>query len=256
LTGHNVRKQFGQNAERYAVSEVHAQGADLEVVVRFARPEPWQVVLDVSTGPGYTAMALAPHVAKVIATDITPEMLRVAQRLADQRGLDNLEFREADVYSLPFSDSSFDLITCRTAAHHYPDLVSAVREMARLLKPKGRLVVSDTVSPPDEVAARFIHAVEVLRDATHVRNWSLAEWQAAFSAAGLVLEAHREMRVELEFEAWVERAATPPELRQVLLSMLTQAPTRLKEIFEVGSDPLRFCLHKAVFLAVRRHGIR
>ncbi len=189
--------------------------------------------------------------AHVVATDLTPEMLAVARRLAGERALTNVAFQEADVRALPFPDASFDIVTCRTAAHHYPELGAPVREMARVLRPGGRLVVSDTVSPADEVADRFLNAVEVLRDPTHVRDWSVAEWQAAFAEAGLVLEACQQMPLELDFESWVERAATPPELRTLLATVLTQAPARLRELFGVRTDPLRFCLHKAVFLAVR-----
>jgi ubiquinone/menaquinone biosynthesis C-methylase UbiE len=159
-----VREQFGRSAELYATSAVHAQGADLDLVVRFARPSSADLALDVSTGAGHTALALAPRVARVVATDLTREMLAVARRLAAQRGARNVEFREADVRALPFPDRSFDLVTCRTAAHHYPELGAAVREMARVLRPGGRLVVSDTVSPPDEVADPR------LRDAFAVRT--------------------------------------------------------------------------------------
>ncbi len=168
----DVREQFGRHAELYATSAVHARGEDLQVVVRFAEPGKGDVALDVSTGAGHTAMALAPYVARVVATDLTAQMLVVAGRLARERGFRNVVFQEADVRALPFPDGTFHIVTCRTAAHHYPDLLGPVREMARVLRPGGRLVVSDTVSPPDEVADRFLNAVEVLRDPTHVRDWT------------------------------------------------------------------------------------
>jgi len=254
LSGRDVREQFGRHAELYATSAVHARGADLEVVVRFAEPETGDVALDVSTGAGHTAMALAPYVARVVATDVTPEMLAVAGRLARERGFQNVDFQEADVRALPFPDGTFHIVTCRTAAHHYPDLLGPVREMARVLRPGGRLVVSDTVSPADEVGDRFINAVEVLRDPTHVRDWTVAEWCQALRAAGLVVEAVHEMRLELDFPSWVERTGTPEELRSVLVAMLTRAPKRLRELFEIRTEPLRFALHKAVFRAVRPEG--
>lgn len=250
----DVRAQFARSAELYGTSAVHAKGADLELVVRLARPAPEDVALDVSTGAGHTAMALAPHVARVVATDLTPEMLAVARRLAGERGLSNVTFQEADVRSLPFADASFDIVTCRTAAHHYPDLRAPVREMARVLRPGGRLVVSDTVSPADEVVDRFLNAVEVLRDPTHVRDWSVKEWKEAFAAAGLAVAAVEEVTLEIEFDSWVERSATPAELRSVLVAMLTQAPDRLRQLMSVRTEPLSFSLPKAVFVAVRTSG--
>jgi len=252
LSHWDVRKQFARSAELYAASPVHARGADLEVVVRFARPELTDVALDVSTGAGHTALALAPHVARVVATDLTPEMLEVARRLAAERGVENVEFQEADVRALPFPDACFDVVTCRTAAHHYPELAGPLREMARVLGPGGRLVVSDTVSPADEVADRFVNALETLRDSTHVRDWTVAEWQEAFAASGLTLENYEEMPLEIEFDSWVERSGTPPELQAVLVTMLTEAPRRLQQLFRVQQAPLRLSLHKAVFLAVKQ----
>lgn len=234
------------------MSTVHARGRDLEAVVRLACPKPTDVVLDVSTGAGHTALALAPHVARVVATDLTPEMLAVARRLAMERGARNVEFQEADVRKLPFADASFDVVTCRSAAHHYSELLTPVREMSRVLRPGGRLVISDTVSPADEAVDRFIHAVETVRDRTHVRDWSVAEWREAFEAAGLCLEGYEEIPVEIEFASWVERSATPPELQAVLVTMLTQAPQRLREALSIRTQPLRFSLPKVVFLATRR----
>ncbi len=247
----DVREQFGRVAELYATSQVHAHGRDLDIIVRLAGPQSGDLVLDVSTGAGHTALALAAHVRRVVAADITPEMLAVARRLAAVRSSTNVELCQADVRALPFMAGSFDLVTCRTAAHHYPRLDEALREFARVLRPGGRLVVSDTVAPDDEVADRFINAVEALRDPTHVRDWSLAEWRAAFAGAGLRLETTEQLDLELDFESWVERSATPPELREVLALMLTRGPARFRTLFKVRVNPLRFCLPKAVFLAVR-----
>lgn len=248
----NVQAQFGQAADLYATSTVHARGADLGLAVQFARPQPEDVALDVSTGAGHMAMALAPHVARVMATDLTPQMLAAARCLATERELHNVEFQVADVRALPFRDGSFDIVTCRMAAHHYPRLEDAVREMARVLRPGGRLVVSDTMAPADEVADRFMNALETLRDPTHVRDWSVAEWRAAFSGVGLAVKTYEEIELELEFEPWVERSGTPAELRQVLTVMLTQAPPRLRELFAVKTHPLRFAFRLAVFLVINR----
>ncbi len=137
MSARDVRQQFARSAALYATSAVHARGKDLEVVVRLACPSPTDVVLDVSTGAEHTALALSPHVARVVATDLIPEMLEVARGLAHERKAANVEFQEADVLALPVADASFDLVTCRAAAHHYPELLRPVREMARVLRPGG-----------------------------------------------------------------------------------------------------------------------
>lgn len=247
----DVRQQFAQTAEAYATSDVHARGPDLPLVLEFLRPAPTDLVLDVSTGTGHTALAVAPHVKQVVGVDLTPEMLAVARRMASERGLANIDFQEANVERLPFPDASFDKITCRTAAHHYPDLPRAVGEMARVLRPGGRLVVSDTISPPDSTGDRFINALETLRDPSHVRDWSLDEWRSALDESGLKLEAAEELRLELDFASWVRRSNTPEELQQVLMAMLLHAPQRLQDMFCVRPEPLRLCLHKVVLTATR-----
>src|SRR5690242_18432848 len=114
-----VQKQFGAHAAAYATSRPHAQGASLKRLVELTQPQPnWQV-LDVATAAGHTAYAFAPHVAHVTATDITPEMLPVAAKLAAERGITNVTLEIADAEALPYADSSFDLVTCRIAPHHF-----------------------------------------------------------------------------------------------------------------------------------------
>src|SRR5688572_5469936 len=104
-----VQSQFGANAENYAKSRIHAEGESLHRLVELIRPQAnWQM-LDVATGAGHTAMAFAPHVAHVTATDLTPRMLEVAAGLAQKRGLGNITFKESAAESLPFADASFDL---------------------------------------------------------------------------------------------------------------------------------------------------
>lgn len=118
-----VQEFFGVNADKYATSKVHAKGASLERVVELVRPKPEWRALDVATAAGHTAFVFAPHVTHVIATDITPEMLSVAQKVGEEKGIDNVSFQEADAENLPFDDASFDLVTCRIAPHHFSGTV-------------------------------------------------------------------------------------------------------------------------------------
>ena len=122
-----VQAQFGASSDAYAISDIHAKGESLAILLELVQPQPdWQAV-DVATGAGHTALAFAPYVARVVATDLTAEMLAKTAELAAARGLTNVETKPADAEALPFDDASFDLVTCRLAFHHFPNPRQAIR---------------------------------------------------------------------------------------------------------------------------------
>jgi len=127
---------FGQRAAFYTTSAVHKDKAVLDRVVELARPKSTDIVLDVATGTGHTAFAFAPHVKSLIATDVTPEMLSEGEKLKAEGGITTVEFQLADAHDLPFEDATFDVVTCRRAAHHFMDITQALREMKRVLRPQ------------------------------------------------------------------------------------------------------------------------
>jgi len=155
--GDLVRRQFGAHAADYVTSTVHAQGESLARLVELTNPQATWLVLDVSTGAGHTALAFAPHVAHVVATDLTPQMLEAAQMLAQNRRLANVEYRVADAQRLPFESDYFNLVTSRIALHYYPDMRAAIREMARVCQPGGLIALVDNIVPHEEHAAAFIN---------------------------------------------------------------------------------------------------
>ena len=138
-----VRQQFGANAAAYVSSPTHAQGASLARLVELADPRSEWRVLDVATATGHTALAFAPRVAAVVGLDLTPEMLPLAARLAEERGATNVAFTVGDVDDLPFG-GAFDLVTCRIAPHHFADIGRFLIETTRVLRPGGLLAVVDT----------------------------------------------------------------------------------------------------------------
>jgi len=115
------KERYGKFAQGYVTSQTHAKGADLDRLVEIAQPQADWVALDVATGGGHTALKFAPHVKRVIASDITPAMLEKARAFIGEQGVANIDFKEADAENLPFDDRSFDLVTCRIAPHHFPD---------------------------------------------------------------------------------------------------------------------------------------
>src|SRR5262249_20049891 len=146
-------------------------------------------VLDVACGPGIVTAALGRRARKVVALDLTPEMLKKAEQRCARAGLTNVEFRQGSAADLPFADDVFDGVVTRLAIHHFsePDLV--FKETFRVLRPGGRLVVADVVSSEDPDEAALQNAIEVLRDPSHVRMLSRSELVSAVRAAGFGIEA-------------------------------------------------------------------
>jgi ubiquinone/menaquinone biosynthesis C-methylase UbiE len=226
-----VQKQFGVAAADYAASSVHAAGPSLQRLVDRVVPKPEWDALDIATGAGHTALALAPLVKRVVASDITDEMLAEAAKLAADRGLANVETAKAEASSLPFADASFDLITCRLAAHHFPDPASFVGESFRVLRPGGTFALVDNVSPdasmlplatPAELfnAARIFNTYEKTRDPSHARALSLSEWYDLMRNTGFSVVGSELLDQDIAFVPWTERMRCSPETVDVLKAML------------------------------------
>src|SRR6266508_1328384 len=205
----SVQRQFGPVAAHYATSAVHVAGPDLDAMLAAATPCGDERLLDAGCGAGHTALAFAPRVAEVVAVDLTEAMLAQARRLAAERGLTNIVFQRGDVEQLPFPDGAFDIITSRYSAHHYPHPEVALREFARVLRPSGLFLLVDVVSPDDPAQDTFLNAIELLRDPSHVRDHTSAQWRGMLAAAGLTAEALGHWSLRLEFESWVARMNTP-----------------------------------------------
>ena len=180
---------WSDRADAYRTSAIHSQGPDLDLTVEWCEPGPGVTVLDVATGGGHVARRLRELGATVVTVDPAPGMK------ADTT---------APAEDLPFADGSFDAVACRVAAHHFADVLQAVKEMARVAK--HRVVICDNtfVSESSEEADR-------VRDPSHVRNYGIAEWHSFFELAGLDVAAEEFMQRPLEIQPWLDRAQTPPQ---------------------------------------------
>jgi ubiquinone/menaquinone biosynthesis C-methylase UbiE len=176
---------WSDRAQLYRDSEAHREGEDLDLVVEWASGA--ETALDVATGGGHVARRLREAGLNVVTVDSAPGM-------------------EPDVVSrgedLPFADGSFDVVACRVAAHHFEDVARAVAEMARVSS--DRVIVVDNLFLDDAA-----EEADRVRDPSHVRNYTEDEWRELFAAAGLRVEDVRRMPKPIEFEPWLERAATP-----------------------------------------------
>jgi len=250
-----VREQFGRVAERYAVSTVHARGASLQRLVELAEPTSQDLVLDVATATGHTALALAPYVAHVVGTDLTEETLAVARRLAHERGFANVDFRQADAEALPFPDAQFDLVTCRVALHHFPNPQRGVDEMARVCKPGGRAILVDNIVPEDEAVAAFINRFEALRDPSHHQAYPLSQLVHYFEATGLTVTHTETLSKPMEFYDWTWRMSVAPDVEAHLRDLLLGCVGGVWEFFEpvMAGEKIWFNLHEGI--VVGRKGV-
>jgi len=219
-----VRRQFGLNAERYVHSYDHSKGESLDRMVEVVDPQPGWRVLDIATGGGHTALAFAPRVREVVATDITQEMLTAAEKFIGAKGVNNVSFKEADACDLPFENAEFDLVTCRVAPHHFPDTAMFVREMARVLKPSGTVAMIDNVVPEDRETDEYINAFEKFRDPSHVRALTASEWLKNFADAGFQVQTAEIFRKARDFEAWAGLQTVTKDVLQELRRRLQEAP--------------------------------
>jgi ubiquinone/menaquinone biosynthesis C-methylase UbiE len=245
-----VQRQFGAATDGYATSDIHASGESLGILLGLIKPQAEWQMLDVATGAGHTAMAFAPHLAHVVATDLTEGMLAKTAELAAARELTNLEVRPADAEALPFEDGAFDLVTCRLAFHHFPNARQAVAEFARVLKPGGLLGFTDNIVVPGRHAAGYYNAYEKLRDPSHNWVYPLVRLQAMFEQAGLQVEASRQLSKELEFQEWADRQHVSAADKAKLLEMMRNIPEALKPLFAPrwADGTLYFSLWEAVII--------
>ncbi|MYK18601.1 methyltransferase domain-containing protein [Candidatus Poribacteria bacterium] len=233
---HNaVREQFSQHANYYAQSSAHAEGDTLDIILDFAEPQGTERTLDIATGTGFTAFKLAPKVASVIATDLTPAMLTKAAELAEEKSIKNISFSLAAAESLPFADASLDSVTCRIAPHHFQDVPAFLSEVHRVLCPDGRFCMVDSVVPESKELIAWQNRVEWLRDNSHVYGYPPSEWDAMIADAGLSLEKTALVRnAQMSFLWWVRPEENPPEVVQEIRDAFANlSPDEAKEHYTV-----------------------
>lgn len=230
-----VRDQFSQQTDYYAQSSAHAKGNTLNVLLDFADPKGTEQTLDIATGTGFTAFALAPKVAYIVATDLTPEMVEKAVELAQEQAIKNIAFSAAAAEALPFADASLDLVTCRLAPHHFQDVRAFLSEVHRVLRSGGLFCMTDSVSPEPEKLRAWQNRVERLRDNSHVYGYPPSQWDAMITEAGFSLEKTAHVRnAQMSFLWWVRPEENPPEVVQQVRDAFAQlSPDEAREHYTV-----------------------
>jgi len=235
----SAKEQFDRQAEHYDKQWSSWSEESLRWLLENAEPRPADSVLDIATGTGFTALAFAPHVAHVIGLDVSPGMLKQAQKRASEQGIANVEFQEGAAEHLPFPDDSFDLVTCRIAPHHFLSVIKFVHEAARVLKPGGRLLLADTSVPDsDPEADHWQNTVEFLRDPSHVRNYTPSEWRAFLTDAGLTIEtANYSGGIPITLNDWLIKAGCTPEQSIAVRIEFAAATPAITDTYQISFLP-------------------
>src|SRR5262249_42843949 len=154
--------QFTRQAVPFSTAAGIKDERALELLVEASGAGSDDTVLDVACGPGLVVAAFARVACHATGIDVTPAILARARELT--AGLGNVTLDQGEATPLPYADASFSVVVSRFAFHHFPDPRAVLREMRRVCRPGGRIVVCDLTASGDPAKAAAFHRIEMLRD--------------------------------------------------------------------------------------------
>lgn len=232
-----ARTQFDKQSHRYGKSHILADVSDVDALLALVDSRPG-VALDIATGGGHTGLRLAELGWKVTCADIAQGMLDRVSEGANERGL-SIETRLHPAEELPDENGSFDLVTCRVAAHHFSSPAEFVKETARVLKPGGWfLLIDGSVQDNEPEVEEWLHRVEKWRDPSHGRFLTPAAWKSLCEKEGFeVLELGITPLKQPDLNWYFETASTTPENREKVLELTKNAPARVTKVLRLETEP-------------------
>jgi len=248
-----ILDQFTRQATVFSTAPTITDEDALRMIVDTAGPKPDDRLLDVACGPGLVVCAFAPHVREATGIDVTPAMLERARKLATDKGLANITWRQGDVYSLHYDDASFTIVTTRFSCHHFLDPVAVLREMVRVCAPGGRVIVVDDYASEDPSKAAEFNRLEKLRDPSHSRCLTLRELKGLFGAAGLPEPDATFYELRGDVPGLLARSFPNPgdDLKIVEMFKASAADDRLGVPVRLDADNIYYAYPVAILAAMR-----
>tara|TARA_A100001037_G_scaffold306085_1_gene349084 strand:- start:4904 stop:5665 length:762 start_codon:yes stop_codon:yes gene_type:complete len=218
---------FGSRSNSYLISKNHKEGSDLDILSNWSTES--RFILDIATGAGHAANAISQNIpSRTIATDISPKMVRTAIS-----AYPSLEGVISDAECLPFQSSTFDTIVCRIAAHHFPNPLTFLSEVARISAKPAIFLFEDNVAPTLPSLNTFLNKVEKLRDPTHIESYTENQWKHWIEEQGFTIEYTLTLKKNIEYLPWIRQSNTPPGNIEKLNDLFINAPPAAKKLFDI-----------------------
>jgi SAM-dependent methyltransferase len=248
-----ILDQFTRQAAVFSTAAAITDEDALRMIVEAARPASDDRMLDVACGPGLVVCALAPYVRDATGIDVTPAMLDRARKLAADKGLTNVAWRQGDVSSLPYEDASFTIVTTRFSVHHFIDPAAVLREMVRVCAPGGRIVVVDDYASEDLAKAAAFNRLEQLRDPSHARCLTLTQLKGLFGVVGLPEPEARFYELRGDVAGLLARSFPNPgdDLEIIEMFKASAADDRLGIPIRLDGDKIHYAYPVAILAATR-----
>lgn len=232
-----AQEQFARQSHRYGKGHILENVEDVRLAVDSIPLPKAAKVLDVATGAGHTGLFFAGMGHQVTLADIAQPMLDRARQTAAERGL-SIEIQQHAAEQFPNADQTFDLVTCRVAAHHFSSPENFISETARVLKSGGWfLLIDGTVQDDEPEAEAWMHAVEKFRDPSHNRFLTPRAWSKLCEAAKVkVVQCELTPFKQPDLNWYFDTAATTPENRQKVLELIESAPESTRRLFGLTTE--------------------
>lgn len=236
-TQHDInQKQYADKSISYLNSQVHAQGIEFKKIINLISNQQKSCILDLGCGGGHVSYQIAPFVKEVVAYDLSAEMLETVKDAANQKQLHNIRVQQGPAERLPFSDQTFDFVVSRFSAHHWQNISQAMQEIRRVLTKGGVFILIDIVGSNNPAFDTFLQSIEVIRDPSHVRDYSLAEWINLAEKAEFEVDIIEKQKLQLDFQQWVERMKTPSEAIHTIRYLQESVSDHVRSYFNIQSD--------------------